>query len=187
MKQCVFCHGEFPLDRFYLTRRGTYSSRCKECHGQRFRPCAVCGAMFIGRPNRKLCSERCRKLWRPRAILNCDHCGTEFHPDHLARRFCSAACKNSAQRLSPEERKPRLVATPEARRAQGLVRYYIAIGRLTRPDRCLQCGQPGRVEAAHEDYAQPLLVRWLCRSCHVRWDKYEPKSGCLPRGGSVAA
>jgi len=35
------------------------------------------------------------------------------------------------------------------------------------------------IEAAHHDYDQPLHVRWLCRSCHVRWDKREPKNGTV--------
>jgi len=30
---------------------------------------------------------------------------------------------------------------------------------------CERCGT-GVVQAHHEDYAQPLVVRWLCRPCH---------------------
>lgn len=187
MKTCGFCHREFALDRFHRDKRGMYSSRCKLCHGLSVRTCVVCRAEFVGRLSHKLCSERCRKVWRPRTFLSCEQCGVAFSADHLSRRFCSVACKAVARRLRPEERKPRLTATPEARRAQGLVRYYIATRKLRRPDCCSQCGQPGRVEAAHEDYSKPLLVRWLCRSCHVRWDKREPKGGCVSRDSAVAA
>jgi hypothetical protein len=57
-----------------------------------------------------------------------------------------------------------------------LVRYHIARGNLIRPARCEECDASSRrIEAAHYDYDQPLRVRWLCRSCHVRWDKRQPK------------
>lgn len=38
-----------------------------------------------------------------------------------------------------------------------------------------------RIEAAHYNYEDPRNVRWLCRSCHVRWDQKEPKGGCIKR------
>jgi hypothetical protein len=63
------------------------------------------------------------------------------------------------------------------RRAHQRVRDHILTGRLVRPSRCEWCGREGcAIEAAHEDYSRPLLVRWLCRSCHRRWDRAEPKS-----------
>lgn len=186
MKLCGFCHRELPLDQFYRDKRGVLSSRCKGCQARWLRTCVACGATFIGRRNRKLCSDRCRKIWRPRAVLTCEYCGAVFHTDHLRRRYCSFTCKSAAMVLPAVERKPRLRATPEARRAQGLVRYYISISRMKRPNVCSECGAPGPVDAAHADYAKPLLVRWLCRSCHVLWDKRDPKGGCL-RGTPTAA
>ena len=181
MKTCRLCRSDLPLSQFYRDQRGTLAARCKSCHGLGVRTCAVCFASFVGRLRHRLCSERCRRIWRPQTEVECRSCGARFVADHLSRRFCSTECKALGQRLRPEERLPRLRATQEARRAQGLVRYYIATGRLIRPTACSQCGQQARVEAAHQDYAEPLLVRWLCRSCHVRWDKYEPKGGCVPR------
>jgi hypothetical protein len=61
-------------------------------------------------------------------------------------------------------------------RTQERVRQAIKKGLLVRPDRCEQCGQMARIEAAHSDYSRPLDVRWLCALCHRRWDRDEPKT-----------
>lgn len=61
------------------------------------------------------------------------------------------------------------------KRAHRLLPAALAKGAITRPGVCEECGAETYVEAAHSDYSQPLLVRWLCRSCHRRWDKDEPK------------
>lgn len=42
--------------------------------------------------------------------------------------------------------------------------------------RALKRGGIGLIEAAHYDYSRPLDVRWLCRSCHRRWDHADPKT-----------
>jgi len=84
-----------------------------------------------------------------------------------------------AQTLAPENRKPRPTATPKARRAQRRVAWLIESGRLTRPSACEECGCEARIEGAHYDYDQPELVRWLCRSCHSKWDCAEPKGGTV--------
>ena len=66
-------------------------------------------------------------------------------------------------------------ATQAERRARNAVSNAIRAGKLTRPDTCGACSKPGFIEAAHIDYSRPLDIRWLCRSCHRRWDSKEPK------------
>src|SRR3954449_11573088 len=56
------------------------------------------------------------------------------------------------------------------------VNKALRAGTLVRPAACEECHTAGRVEAAHYDYVQLLEVRWLCRSCHVRWDRAQPKA-----------
>jgi transposase-like protein len=54
-------------------------------------------------------------------------------------------------------------------RMRYLVKCALRDGRLIRPDYCSQCKKLRLVVAHHDDYAKPLDVRWLCRSCHQNW------------------
>lgn len=45
-------------------------------------------------------------------------------------------------------------------------------GILVPPVACSQCGTEGRLHGHHDDYAEPLAVRWLCRSCHVQYHTF---------------
>lgn len=51
------------------------------------------------------------------------------------------------------------------KRARNAVTYAMRTGRLV-PEPCERCGD-AKVEAHHDDYAQPLDVRWLCRAHHL--------------------
>jgi hypothetical protein len=46
----------------------------------------------------------------------------------------------------------------------------IRLGRLIRQCQCEMCGFKGTrssdIHAHHEDYAEPLTVKWVCRGCH---------------------
>lgn len=53
----------------------------------------------------------------------------------------------------------------EKRRAAYLTSNAIRDGRLIRQP-CEKCGNP-KSEAHHDDYSQPLAVRWLCRGHHL--------------------
>ncbi len=57
-------------------------------------------------------------------------------------------------------------SNPEKRKAQRIVERAIAAGELKRQS-CEECGEP-RSHAHHDDYSDPLDVRWLCASHHTR-------------------
>ena len=45
-------------------------------------------------------------------------------------------------------------------------------GVLIRPDECsVCCKSGGMIEAHHDNYNFPLIVKWLCRKCHHEWHK----------------
>lgn len=115
---------------------------------------------------------------KPQTFRHCAQCKTLFGPiDRLAQKFCSYPCKVAAQSTG------RMVArktVPKARSAQSLLRYHVQAGNIIRPSRCEECSATDRkIEGAHHNYDEPLRVRWLCRSCHVRWDKAEPKNATV--------
>lgn len=63
---------------------------------------------------------------------------------------------------------------PVAQRARNLTQAAIRRGRIQRKP-CECCGGETQVEAHHDDYTQPLVVRWLCNQCHRDWHmKHEP-------------
>jgi hypothetical protein len=111
---------------------------------------------------------------RPQTFKNCQRCGNRFGPvAHLAKKYCSLRCKYAAQRTGKRTVRKTIAI---ARAAHSLVRYHIIAGNLVRPTTCEQCGASGcRIEATHYDYSRPLDVRWLCVSCHRRWDREDPK------------
>lgn len=75
------------------------------------------------------------------------------------------------------------------KRCHELVRRALIAGKLIRPEECSECGfNPGRatngrtkLHGHHDDYSEPLKVRWLCQSCHMRLH------GKLKRVGLVVA
>lgn len=109
----------------------------------------------------------------------CTHCHEvksllEFHQNrkmadgHLNQ--CKQ-CANKASRRRYEEDPEAQVARVEAYRSREPHRYkarslaYSAVRRGTiRREGCEVCG--GKAEMHHDDYAQPLVVRWMCRTHH---------------------
>lgn len=64
--------------------------------------------------------------------------------------------------------------------AHRLVSNSIRDGRMLKPSCCEQCGMShDYIHGHHDDYALPLVVRWLCPPCHKAWhDKNgEAKNG----------
>lgn len=127
-----------------------------------------------------ICSYRCmknrRSLFRPQTFKKCIQCKKVFGPvERLSRRFCSIKCKVLFQSTG---RRTFRITIPKARNAQSLVAYHVRVGNIIKPDRCQDCKKKNvKLEAAHYHYDAPLKVKWICHSCHVKWDKFEPKNG----------
>lgn len=60
--------------------------------------------------------------------------------------------------------------------ASGVVQRELKKGNITRPSACEECGKECKPDAAHADYGRVLDIRWLCKSCHNKWDRKTPKT-----------
>jgi len=174
LKTCKKCEQLLDEKSFYRDYRGIFSSRCRACHGVKRTNCNACGKPFEAKNGNILCSIECRKIYRPKTFNTCAKCKTSFVANRKSKRFCSKECWYQSKHYSVLHDH---VTTKEATRAQRMVRYRIKKGEIVRPGKCEQCKKESFTEAAHFNYQDPLRVRWLCRSCHVKWDHDEPKGG----------
>ena len=83
------------------------------------------------------------------------------------RRWEAAQPREQWRARLRDYKRARRVAYPEATRAQRQARYAESTGKLTKGP-CVVCGSTRLVDGHHEDYAKPLEITWLCRSCHAR-------------------
>jgi hypothetical protein len=63
-------------------------------------------------------------------------------------------------------------SNPIKRGASVMLGNAVRDGRLQKPAACESCeSEPKRLHGHHDDYAFPLIVRWLCPGCHNKWHK----------------
>jgi hypothetical protein len=63
-------------------------------------------------------------------------------------------------------------SNPIKRGANTMIGNAVRDGRLQKPSACQSCeSEPKRLHGHHDDYAFPLVVRWLCPGCHNKWHK----------------
>lgn len=72
--------------------------------------------------------------------------------------------------------------TSERNRARGLANAAQLAGRLVHQP-CEACGDQPALKH-HDDYRQPLQVRWLCVACHASWHRAHRRACPRCRGRS---
>jgi hypothetical protein len=173
VKVCSRCGDKKPHSEFFAQKRRSDGKHpwCKGCCRER------------NRERKDEINTKVRERWRSDQEFRERRCrdGSEWRQRNLPHK---RAYERKRRKENPEEYKARAEAyrtqnterTRMSGRGIARVQYAIKKGWLTRPSTCEWCGTEGKIEAAHRDYSKPLDVTWLCRSCHTKWDHYDPKT-----------
>lgn len=154
MKECFKCLQTKPLSQFY---------RHKRMADGRLGKCKDCTKKDVNK-HRAENLERLRAYDRRRSSL----------PKRIKDR------KQRAERVKRDphlrkrhnEMKQRWIARNTIKRAAHIMtREALRIGQLNKQP-CEVCGKR-KAEAHHDDYSQPLSVRWLCHKHHMEHHKNE--------------
>lgn len=113
----------------------------------------------------------------------CDYCGgerklkTSVH-ERYKRHFCSRKCYSLFRSyLLPKEEQPAygssftLEERQERIKARSILNHAVRNGKVTRKP-CEICGEIA--EGHHDNYANPLEVRWLCFTHHRKFHHEHP-------------
>lgn len=90
------------------------------------------------------------------------------------RRWREANAERVAARQREYQADPERAKDRAQRLARSTLNNAIVRGDVVRPSRCDRCGAEAPLDAHHDDYAKPLTVEWLCRSCHRLEDSPYP-------------
>lgn len=170
-------HGVSEETRIKLRKASIGNDNIK--HVNIIRMCVLCGKEFVAH---NLCQKRCDKC-KERA---CNYCGKIFKPIKIEGRYCSRSCASkdnlggAAIKRFPgtfQERNRELLRnrsrikyhTDAEYRHKVIIRakaHRVSI----KPKPCEMCGNP-KADRHHDSYEKPLEIRWLCRSCHIKYHR----------------
>jgi ribosomal protein S27AE len=144
IKTCKRCLVEQPMSGFYAHSgmADGHLNHCKTC---------IKSAVAARRntdPGKQIAYDKARAADENRVRARAEYRKTE------AGRSAHLAYQERARKQDPQK---------FAARSQ--VAFAVRTGRLLRKP-CEKCGQVN-VEAHHDDYSKPLVVRWLCKPHHV--------------------
>ncbi|OEU75209.1 MAG: hypothetical protein BA874_03740 [Desulfuromonadales bacterium C00003068] len=149
MKTCLKCGEEKPLDSFYKHPQmlDGHLNKCKECAKKD----------IISNRLEKI--DYYKKYEQSRASL----------PHRVEARRLYAGTLNGREALNRGKRSW-ISRNLEKRKAQSIVACAIRDKELVRLP-CEVCGATERIHAHHNDYSDPLDVRWLCAKHHSELHK----------------
>jgi hypothetical protein len=147
MKTCKKCGEEKSLNEFYK-KRGYLIHSCKSC----------CISYEKNRRLEKIDEIRMRD--KLRANL----------PHRIEARKKYSKTDNGKLSHKKALQKYRY-ANPLRRAAHQIISNAVYRKKIIKPDNCSICNSTIKIEAHHDDYTKPLLIRWLCEKCHKEWHR----------------
>lgn len=152
MKICFKCGEQKELNEFYRHKSmpDGHLNKCKEC------------TKISARENYRKNIEYYKEYEKKRALL----------PHRVFARKIYAESSNGI--IAGNRAKHKWASYhPIQKAANIMVSNAVRDGRLNKPCKCSICGDENkRLEGHHDDYAHPLVVRWLCRKCHFTWHEH---------------
>ena len=150
-KKCFKCGEVKSLSSFYkhAQMKDGHVNKCKECNKSDVRNNYIVNI------------DHYKEYERGRAMLpHRVECREKYQATDAGKEAVIRSCKKWA------------VNNPIKRLASHSVNNAVRDGRLYKPDTCESCkSKPNRLHGHHDDYAFPLVVRWLCPGCHNKWHK----------------
>jgi hypothetical protein len=150
-KECFKCNKTKPLSEFYKHAQMAdgHVNKCKECNKKDVQK------------NYRDNIDHFKEYDRKRAVLS--------HRVSARKEYAKTEAGKAAGKRSKEKW---VANNPIKRLASTIVRNAVRSGKLIKPKQCQSCGsKPRRLHGHHDDYAFPLVVRWLCPGCHVKWHR----------------
>ena len=144
MKECKKCNGVFDNDLFYKGH-----ATCKECYKEKVRN------------HREEKRDHYIEYEKKRSNL----------PHRVKAREDYAKTKKGI--IAGNKAKINWTNTNLVKRSANLiVCNAVRDGKLTKSKTCESCGvEHIRIHGHHDDYNYPMIVRWLCPSCHTAWHR----------------
>lgn len=144
MNKCKVCGNENQQD-FYASNK----AKCKEC------------TKISVRNNYRLNIDSFKAYERKRASL----------PHRVKARNDYAKSIAGIERGNQAKNRWAL-SHPIQSGASTMIGNAVRDKKIFKPNICSECKKESkRLEGHHDDYAYPLIVRWLCRKCHYDWHK----------------
>ena len=151
MKKCFKCSQEKPLSDFY---------NHKDMADGRVNKCKSCNKKDV-QDNYRANIGHYKEYERSRAILPHRVLAREEYEKTEEGKASTAKAKRKWAKRNPIKRM-----------ASHVVNNAVRDGKIIKPCNCSDCNsEPTRLHGHHDDYAYPLVVRWLCPGCHNKWHK----------------
>ena len=150
MKTCTKCTQIKALSEFYLskTHKGGRHSICKQCKREQ---------------------SKAYRSAHPGKALQYKRNALQRNPEQYAAYYRRYQSKNRV--VIARKRRIYRARTRHERAAQRKLQAAVIGGVMVRPTKCSACHKTKKILGHHPDYSKPLLVTWLCASCHVSLHK----------------